>query len=88
MMVRTPSAMFIVAGVALGMLVACGSVGSPIPPESVGVNATIERQKTLESLEEKRRKDAAVIESTEPEPDSTLQGQDVNLPPLQPVGTR
>ena len=80
--------MFIVAGVALGMLVACGSVGSPIPPESVGVNATIERQKKLELLEEKQREAAGAAESTEPQPDPTLQGQDVNLPPLQPVGTR
>ena len=88
MKVRTPNVMFIMAGASMGMLVACGSVGSPIPPERVGVNATIERQKTLESLEETRRKAAAAAESTEPEPDSTLQGQDVNLPPLQPVGTR
>jgi len=76
------------AGVLLVMSVGCGAVGSPIPPERVGVNATIERQKALESLEEKRRKDAALLESTEPEPDSSLQGEDVNLPPLQPVGTR
>ena len=88
MKVRTPNAMSIVAGVAMGMLVACGVVGSPIPPESVGVNATIERQKKLESLEEKQREAAAAAESTEPQPDSMLQGQDVNLPPLQPVGTR
>jgi hypothetical protein len=78
----------IIAGVLLVMSVGCGAVGSPIPPERVGVNATIERQKALESLEEKRRKDAAPLEATEPEPDSALQGQDVNLPPLQPVGTR
>ena len=89
MKVRTPSAMFIVAGVATGMLVACGSVGSPIPPESVGVNATIERQKKLELLVEKQREAAGAAESTEsPQPDPMLQGQDVNLPPLQPVGTR
>jgi hypothetical protein len=86
--VRVTSALSIAAGVMMVMLMGCGAVGAPIPPESVGVNATIERQKTLESLEEKRRKDAAVIETTEPEPDSALQGQDVNLPPLQPVGTR
>jgi len=78
----------IMAGMMMVLLVGCGAVGSPIPPENVGVNATIQRQKTLESLEEKRRKDAAVVESTEPDPDSALQGQDVNLPPLQPVGTR
>ena len=89
MKVRTPSVMFIMAGVATGMLVACGSVGSPIPPESVGVNATIERQKKLELLEEKQREAAGAAESTEPpQPDPMLQGQDVNLPPLQPVGTR
>ena len=88
MKVRPTSPTLIMAGVMVVMLVGCGAVGSPIPPENVGVNTTIQRQKTLESLEEKRRKDAAVVESTEPEPDSALQGQDVNLPPLQPVGTR
>jgi hypothetical protein len=82
------SATAIVAGVTMAMLVACGVVGSPVPPESVGVNPTIERQKKLEALEEKQREDAAEAESTEPQPDPMLQGQDVNLPPLQPVGTR
>ena len=66
----------------------CGSVGAPIPPENVGVNLTIERQKKLELLEEKPREAAAEVESTEPQPDSMLEGQDVNLPPLQSVGTR
>lgn len=81
-------AMSIVAGVTTGMLVACGIVGSPVSPESVGVNPTIERQKMLEALEEKQREAAAADESAEPQPDPMLQGQDVNLPPLQPVGTR
>ena len=88
MKVRTPSATSIVAGVTMGMLVACGAVGSPVPPENVGVNPTIERQKKLEALEEKQREAAAEDESTEPPPDPMLQGQDVNLPPLRPVGTR
>ncbi|MEI8014895.1 MAG: hypothetical protein WCH20_08660 [Nitrospira sp.] len=79
------SARSIVVGVMIGMLAACGAVGSPIPPESVGVNSTIERQKELESIEEKRR---GAAESAEPQPDPMLQGQDVNLPPLQPVGIR
>jgi len=86
--VRTPSATSIVVGVTMGMLVACGAVGSPVPPESVGVTPTIERQKKLEALEEKQREAAAAAESIEPQPDPMLQGQDVNLPPLQPVGTR
>lgn len=88
MKVRTLSATSIVAGMTMGMLVACGVVGSPVPPENVGVNPTIERQKKLESLEEKQREAAAAAESTESQPDPLLQGQDVNLPPLQPVGTR
>ncbi|MDZ4732198.1 MAG: hypothetical protein SGJ16_01245 [Nitrospirota bacterium] len=88
MKVRMPGAMSIMAGVATGMLVACGIVGSPVPPESVGVNPTIERQKMLEALEEKQREAAAADESAEPQPDPMLQGQDVNLPPLQPVGAR
>ena len=81
-------AIFIVTGMTMGMLVACGAVGLPVSPESVGVNPTIERQKQLEALDEKQREDAAEAESTEPQPDPMLQGQDVNLPPLQPVGTR
>jgi len=86
--VRTPNATSIVAGVTMGTLVACGTVGSPVPPESVGVNPTIERQQKLEVLEEKQREAAAAAESTEPQPDPMLQGQDVNLPPLRPVDTR
>lgn len=88
MKMRMLSATSIVAGMTMGVLMGCGAVGSPIPPENVGVNLTIERQKKLEALEEKQREAAAEDESTEPQPDSTLQGQDVNLPPLQPVGTR
>ena len=72
----------------MGMLVACGAVGSPVPPENVGVNPTIERQKKLEAIEEKQREAEAAAESTEPQPDPKLQGQDVNLPPLRPEGTR
>lgn len=75
-------------GVIAGLLVGCGTVGSPVSPESVGVNPTIERQKRLEALEEKQREAATAAESTEPEPDPVLEGQDVNLPPLRPVGTR
>jgi len=86
--VRTPNATSIVAGVTMGTLVACGAVGAPVPPESVGVNPTIERQQKLEALEEKQREAAAAAESTEPQPDPMLQGQDVNLPPLRPVDTR
>lgn len=75
-------------GVITGLLVGCGVVGPPVPPENVGVTPTIQRQKKVEALEEKQREAAAAAESAEPPPDPMLQGQDVNLPPLRPVGTR
>jgi hypothetical protein len=67
---------------ALGFLVACGVVGSPIPPENVGVTPTIERQKKRDASEKQQR------EAAESQAEPELQGQDVNLPPLRPVGTR
>lgn len=83
-----PNSTFIVVSMTMGTLVACGVVGAPLPPESVGVTPTIERQKKLEALEEKQRQAAAAAESAEPQPDPLLQRQEIDLPPLQPVGTR
>jgi hypothetical protein len=80
--------MFTLTGVITGILVGCGTVGSPVPPEFVGVNPIIERQKKLEALEEKQHEAATANESTGSSPDPTPQGQDVDLPPLRPVGTR
>ena len=84
------SVISVLFGVLAGMLVACGVAGPPVAPENVGVNPIIERQKKLEALEEKQREAAAAAESAaesvEPPPDPMLQGQDVNLPPLRPVG--
>jgi hypothetical protein len=88
MKVRTTKAMSLVMGVMMAALAACGVVGAPIPPESVGVTPTIERQKKLEALEQKQREAATAAETTESQPDPLLQGQDIDLPPLQPVGTR
>ncbi|MEO6544248.1 MAG: hypothetical protein ABIP05_09400 [Nitrospiraceae bacterium] len=86
MKMRTLNATSIVVGGTMGMLVACGTVGPPVPPENVGVNATIQQQKKRELLELNQREAAA--ESVELSQDPMLQGQDVNLPPLRPVGTR
>jgi hypothetical protein len=88
MKARMPNAMPVVAGVILGMLAACGSVGAPIAPENVGVTPTIERQKQLEALDEKQREAAAAAESTQPQPDPMLPAQDIDLPPVQPLGNR
>ncbi|HEU4686011.1 MAG TPA: hypothetical protein VFS39_16005 [Nitrospira sp.] len=65
--------------------VSCGVVGPPIPPENVGVALTIEQQKQREREAQQREADAG---EEKVGPDASMQGQDVNLPPLRPVGTR
>lgn len=85
---RTGYATSIAVGLTIGLLAACGTVGPPVPPENVGVNSTIQLQKKRELLDLKQREAAAAAESGEPSQDPLLQGQDVNLPPLRPVGTR
>ena len=62
--------------------VACGTIGSPIPPEDVGIAPTIERQKRIDAMEAEKREAPEAEMVVEP------QGQDVNLPDLRPVGTR
>ena len=88
MKIRRPNMTSLMVGMMIGTLAACGAVGAPIPPESVGVTPTIERQKKLEALQEKQREAAVAAEGVEPQADPLLQGQDVDLPTLQPVGTR
>ncbi len=65
-----------------GLLISCGVVGTPVAPEFVGVAPTIDKQKRQHALEEERK----AAESAEPDP--TLGGHDMDLPPSQPVGIR
>jgi len=71
----------------------CGVVGSPIPPEYVGVTPTIERQKQREAA-------AAGLASEVPSPPDQTMGtgsgaggaaepaeEDLPVPPAQSVGT-
>ena len=67
---------------AAGLLLSCGVVGPPVAPEDVGVAPVIERQKRQDAVDVKQR------ETTEVEPVMEPTGQDVDLPPLRPVGTR
>jgi hypothetical protein len=67
------------------LLSACGVVGAPVAPETIGVAPTIEQQNKVQEAREAKQREAA------PEPeeqDPELLGQDENLPPLRPVGTR
>jgi hypothetical protein len=40
--------------ISTGLLVACGVVGSPVPPEYVGVAPTVEKQKKQHALQAER----------------------------------
>ncbi len=68
--------------ISTGLLVACGVVGSPVPPEYVGVAPIVEKQKKQHALQTER-------EAVDPgASDLSLDGHDIGLPPSQPVGTR
>jgi len=69
-----------------GLAVSCGTVGAPIAPENVGVAVTIEEQKRLDAAGAQRPGTAAPVERSDVDP--AVQGQDVDLPPLRPVGGR
>lgn len=59
----------------------CGVVGAPIPPENVGVAPLIEQQKKQHAQE---------AESAQPDAPRAIEpkGQDEELPPVRPIGTR
>ncbi len=65
-----------------GLLISCGVVGSPVPPEFVGVAPTIEKQNRQRALE------GAHVSAERPAVDPSLEGHDLDLPPSHPVGTR
>lgn len=68
--------------ISIGVLVSCGVVGTPLPPDYIGVAPTVEKQKRQHALEAERdAMDPAVA-------DPSLEGHDISLPPSQPVGTR
>lgn len=90
MNVSLQGVIWVLVGVLAGTVAGCGSVGPPIPPENVGVDLTIKEQKKKEKLEWLRQRKAAGEELPDLPMDQLLllEGQDVELPPLRPVGTR
>lgn len=76
------------AGLLVCAATACGVVGPPVAPEDVGVALTIEKQKKRDEMEAAKRDAAAAEADQAAPPDPLLQGQDENLPPLRPVGSR
>ena len=70
-----------VAAFAFLSCAACGVIGSPIPPEDVGVAPVIERQRRLDALEGAKQGAAESQPAVEPQ-------ENLELPDLRPVGTR
>ena len=79
---------FLPLWVALSVIGGCGIVGPPIAPENVGVAPIIERQKKQHA--QQAGQDRRVSESAKGEVPELVEprGQDEELPPLRPVGTR
>lgn len=69
------------------MLHACGVVGAPVAPETIGVAPVIERQKLKQEPAGVRETEDSPSLGTD-ETDPMPQAQDEELLPLRPVGTR
>ncbi len=75
----------------LTVVTACGVVGAPIAPENVGVNPTIARQKAQlrkSGTAQPAENASGISVPIEPMEPMEPKGQDEELPPLRPVGTR
>ena len=70
-----------------GLLNACGVVKAPVAPELVGVAPTVERQQRQHEAIKTQQRETTGDTETE-ELDFEPMGQDEDLPPLRPVGTR
>lgn len=86
-MKRIPVAGILILVLGPCMMMSCGVVGPPVPPEMVGVTPVIERQKRLES---QGGAPGAAVDQASDEGTSSVGpvGQDEVLPPLRPIGTR
>lgn len=72
----------------MGLLMGCGVVGPPIPPEDVGVARMIAQQKKQHESEGAGQKQKIEEQETGEGAPLVPVGQDQELPPLRPVGTR
>ena len=61
------------------LLMGCGAVGPPIPPEDVGIEAKVRKQE-----KEKAQADGTSIEDG----DDSVDEEGVELPEFYPIGTR
>jgi hypothetical protein len=70
------------------MIISCGMVGAPVAPETVGVAPIIQRQKQLQSSPGTGSEPASAPVPVDESERIGPVGQDEELPPLRPIGTR
>lgn len=83
--VKTPRAWYAIAlCTAQWVSGGCGVIGPPIPPENVGVAPIIEKQQKQQGQK------PSMVDDTQSEGPQLIEprGQDEDLPPLRPIGTR
>ena len=72
---RFPRGLFSGVGVLFGILLGCGAVGPPLPPEKIGIEMKVRQQRAVKDTNQTIQKTVTPIGEDEPV-----------LPPLQPVG--
>lgn len=70
---------FAAFGVIMNLLLGCGAVGKPIPPEEVGIEAKIKKQEQETKAEQEKPSVDEPVPITE---------QQEELPPFYPIGVR
>jgi len=63
----------------MSLILGCGAVGKPIPPEDVGIEAKVKKQEERDKGEQEK------LSTEEP---VSVTDQPEELPPLYPVGVR
>lgn len=72
---------------AMVLLVGCGKVGPPVPPEYVGVGPLVERQRLKAEQAKKAKEQAPTFTAEEARQDQAPTVEGVQLPPVYPGGT-
>ena len=70
------------------LVVGCGRLGAPVPPEYVGVGPLLEQERAKKAQQTKAQEKDRTFSAEEAEQATTPSVEEVILPPLQPVGTR
>lgn len=80
--------MFVAMSFGAVLMIGCGRLGAPVPPEYVGVGPLLEQERAKKAQRAQAEEKDRTFSAEEVERDATPSVEEVILPPLQPVGTR